>query len=87
MAEIIDIAEIRAARRPARAGHHDRQHLERAVELMKQSLADTADDLQHAAPGEQIELLNRAEKLVAMIRYAIRMLGEPNTALSRPEAR
>jgi len=86
MAEIIDIAEIRAARRPARAGHHDRQHLERAVELMKESLADTAGDLRHAAPGEQLELLSRVEKLAAMIRYALRMLGEPNAAQSSPQA-
>lgn len=80
MGELIYIREFRAARRPGRV--HNREHLERAVAILKDNLAATAEQLREAAPAEQSELLDRVEKLAAMIRYGYRMLGEPGGASS-----
>jgi hypothetical protein len=80
MAEIIDFAEIREARRKARAGIPERESLERAVQLMRTNLAAVAAELADAPRGEQAELLTRIERLAAMIRYGMRMLGDPNDA-------
>jgi hypothetical protein len=76
MAEIIDFAEIRAARRKARARAPEREHLERALQLMRQNLALVAARLADAPRDDHAELLTRIERLAAMIRYGMRMLGE-----------
>ena len=73
MAEIIDFAEAQAERRRARPPTHE--DLERAVEVLKASLATAAQALVDAAPEEQSELLTRVERLAAMVRYGLRMLG------------
>lgn len=86
MAEIIDFAEVRAARRKARARGPERESLERAVQLMRENLAAVAAQLAVAPHQEQAELLTRVERLAALIRYGMRMLGdaeEPAPALSR----
>jgi hypothetical protein len=77
MAEIIDFAEIQEARRKARAGIPQREHLERAVQVMRTNLAAVAAELADAPREEQAELLTRIERLAAMIRYGMRMLGDP----------
>lgn len=77
MAEIIDFAEIQAARRKARARIPERENLERAVQLMRENLAVVAAQLAEAPHEEQSELLTRVERLTAMIRYGMRMLGDP----------
>jgi uncharacterized membrane-anchored protein len=77
MAEIIDFAEIQEARRKARAGIPERENLERAVQVMRTNLADVAAELADAPREEQAELLTRIERLAAMIRYGMRMLGDP----------
>jgi uncharacterized membrane-anchored protein len=85
MAEIIDFAEIREARRKARAGVPERENLERALQLMRENLATVAAALADAPREEQAELLTRVERLAAMIRYGMRMLGDPTDAgLDRP---
>jgi len=77
MAEIIDFAEIHEARRKARAGIPERENLERAVQLLRENLAAAAAELAADAPREeQAKLLTRIERLAAMIRYGLRMLGE-----------
>ena len=76
MAEIIDFAEIQEARRKARARVPQREHLERAVQLMRENLAAVAAELADAPRDEQPELLTRVERLAAMIRYGMRMLGD-----------
>jgi hypothetical protein len=76
MAEIIDLAEIQAQRRKQRARAPRREHLERAVQILKANLAATATMLVDAPPADQDELLSRVERLSAMIRYGIAMLGE-----------
>ena len=76
MAEIIDFAEILAARRKSRARVPEREHLERAVQLMRENLAAVAAELADAPRDERAELLTRVERLAAMIRYGMRMLGE-----------
>ena len=73
MAEIIDFAEALAERRRSRPPTHE--DLVRAVEVLKASLAATAQALVEALPAEQVELLNRIERLAAMVRYGLRMLG------------
>ncbi len=76
MAEIIDFAEIQAARRKARARIPERENLERAVQLMRENLAVAAAEMAHAPRDQQAELLTRVERLAALIRYGMRMLGE-----------
>jgi hypothetical protein len=73
MAEIIDFAEALEERRRSRPPTHE--DLVRAVEVLKASLAATAQALVEAPPAEQAELLNRIERLAAMVRYGLRMLG------------
>ncbi len=74
MAEIIYLREFRGERRRIRVAQ--RENLERAVQLLAENLADAAEQLAAAAPSEQSELLDRVEKLAALIRYGRRMLGE-----------
>ena len=73
MAEIIDFAEAQAERRRSRACAHEQ--LEHAVAVLKASLATTAQMLVDAPAQEQHELLTRVERLAAMVRYGLRMLG------------
>jgi len=80
MAEIIDFAEIQAARRRAHGRGPKRENLERAVQLMRENLAAGAAELADAPRAEQGELLTRIERLVALIRYGMRMLGETTDA-------
>ena len=85
MAEIIKFAEIQEARRKARARGPERENLERAIQVMRENLAAVAVELVHAPRFEQAELLTRVERLVAMIRYGMRMLGETaDTGLDGP---
>jgi hypothetical protein len=76
MAQIIRFSEIQAARQRGERQARDRESLERAVALLKASLAAAAERLQEARALEQAELLERVERLVAMIRYGLKMLGE-----------
>jgi hypothetical protein len=76
MAEIIDLAEILAQRRKSRSRAPRREHLVRAVQILKTNLAATATMLVDAPPADQEELLARVERLSAMIRYGIGMLGD-----------
>jgi hypothetical protein len=82
MAEIVDFEEIQQARRKARARIPERENLERAVQLMRENLAVVAAELADAPRDEQLELLTRVERLAAMIRYGMRMLGESDNARS-----
>lgn len=76
MARIIDFAEVRAARDRARTHAPDRAQLEQAVAVLRQSLAETAAQLADAPADAQPELLQRVERLVALVKYGMRMLGE-----------
>ena len=80
MAEIIDFAEIEEARRKARARIPERENLERAVQIMRENLAAVAAELAEAPRDQQAELLTRIERLAALIRYGMRMLGDPIVA-------
>lgn len=84
MAEIIQLSEFQQARRRAERRNGEQHSLERALALMRENLADAADDLREAPAAQQHELLNRIEQLTAMIRYGMRMLieaGEPGDAV------
>jgi hypothetical protein len=76
MAEIIQLWEFQQAPRRAERRSGDQQSLERALALMRDNLADAADDLREAPVAMQSELLNRIEHLTAMIRYGMRMLSD-----------
>jgi hypothetical protein len=76
MAEIIQLWEFQQARRRTARRNDEQQNLERALALMRDNLADAADDLREAPPSQRAELLNRIEQLTAMIRYGMRMLSE-----------
>lgn len=87
MAEIIDFSEIQAQRRKPRSRALQREHLERAVQILKANLAATATMLVDAAPGDHEELLSRVERLTAMIRYGVAMLRDGSEpGLDPPDA-
>jgi len=60
----------------ARSNARDRESLQRAVDIIKQNLHATAVEIVDAPAHQQTELLDRAEKFIALIRYGMRMLGE-----------
>ncbi len=76
MAEVIHIREFLRQRARSRARVRDLESLGRAVEILKHNLRDVAQELVEAPAAEQTEILERAERLVAMIRYGLRMMGE-----------
>jgi len=76
MAQIIRLDEIAAARDRDRRQLRDRASLEGAVTVLKENLAAAATQLCDAAPAEQGELLTRIERLTALIRYGVRMMGD-----------
>jgi hypothetical protein len=76
MGEVIHIREVLRRRDIAKSHARDRESLGRAVEILKQSLQTITDQIVVATAIEQPELLDQAEKLIAMIRYGMRMLGE-----------
>jgi len=75
VAEIIEIRAVRAARARARR-RADHQSLAEAVALMRENLAAVAGLMCTAPESAQLELLERAEKLTAMIRYGMRMMED-----------
>ncbi len=77
MAQIIDFAEIRGAREAQRAAGDERRSLEQAVETIRLNLAHVVDRLKDATEIERVELLNRMDKLGAMLRYGIKLLDGP----------
>lgn len=80
MAEIIHIREYQAARDRARSRASDQASLEQAGAIMRENLAATAARLAIAPPHERPELLDRVEKLAAMVRYAIRMMDDAGSS-------
>jgi hypothetical protein len=75
VAQIIDFAEIRGAREAQRSAGEERRALEEAVETIRLNLAWVVDRLKDAEAEERGELLNRMEKLAAMLRYGMLLLG------------
>jgi hypothetical protein len=80
MGELIYIRELALRRDIGRSRDRrqarERESLERAVQIFKQNLHATAVDIVDAPAHEQADLLDRAEKFIALIRYGMRMLGE-----------
>jgi hypothetical protein len=76
MAEVIHIRDLQAARERSHRRASDQQSIERALVLMRESLASAAEELKSAPAGEQPELLDRIEKLSGMIRFGLLMAGE-----------
>ncbi len=75
MAQIIDFAEIRGAREAQRSAGEERRALEEAVETIRLNLAFVVERLKDAGLEERGELLNRMEKLAAMLRYGMLLLS------------
>ena len=75
MAEIIDFAEIQATRAQQRH-RRERESLAQAVELIRINLIAVANRLGDAPMTERLELLDRLDKLSAIMRYGIRLLGD-----------
>lgn len=82
MAEIIELREIQAARARARRRGADHQSLVKAVALMRDNLAAVAELMRSAPEAAQPELLERVEKLAAMLRYGMRMMEEVSDGLA-----
>ncbi len=75
MGEVIYLREFEKARERAARRASTHRDLDIAVAVMRDNLAAVAEQLRCAPPHEQPELLDRVEKLAAMIRYGMRMLG------------
>jgi hypothetical protein len=86
MAEIIQLREIQAARERTQRRLVEHRNLERAVGMIRKSLVVAAERLERAPAGEQEELIDRIEKLAAMVRYGIHLLGE-NAAAHSPSSK
>ena len=85
MGELIHIREIALRREIAKSRARDHESVARAVDVLKQNLHATAVEIVDAPAYEQADLLDRAEKFIALIRYGMRMLGddgEPEPQLS-----
>jgi hypothetical protein len=77
MGELIRLEEIDRARARRRVRAAEREHLERAVAVLRDKLAAAAVALRDERdPARQAEILTRVERLTAMVRYGMRMLGE-----------
>jgi hypothetical protein len=76
MGELIHIREKALRRDIARSHARDHDSLRRAVDLIKRNLHATAVEIVDAPAPAQPQLLDRAEKFIALIRYGMRMLGE-----------
>jgi len=80
MGELIYIRELALRRDIARSRDRrqasERESLARAVDILKQNLHATAVEIVDAPGYEQTDLLDRAEKFIALIRYGMRMLGD-----------
>jgi hypothetical protein len=76
MGEIIEIFEYQAARHRAARRDCELQSLDRALAIMRENLAVAADDLRDAPAALQPELLDRIERLTALVRYGMRMMDD-----------
>jgi hypothetical protein len=76
MGEIIQFKDLQAARDRASRRADDHQNIERAVMIMRDNLASVAEQMRNAPADQQMELLERVEKLAGMIRYGMIMLGD-----------
>jgi hypothetical protein len=80
MGELIYIREM-ALRRDIgksrdRRQARERESLARAVQILKENLHATSVEIVDAPSYEQADLLERAEKFIALIRYGMRILGD-----------
>ena len=80
MGELIHIRERAIRRDIARRNARDRESLLRAVDLLKRNLHATSVEIVDAPAHDQTDLLDRAEKFIALIRYGMRMLGDDDEA-------
>lgn len=74
MGKLIDLAEVRRAR-GRRAADHERQVLERAVELIELNLALARARMAEARGSGRLELMGRTRKLEDVLDYARGMLA------------
>jgi hypothetical protein len=88
MGEIIQLLDIISARRRSAESAARRDCLERALDVMRGNVISVLTMLKQAPAPERLELLERAEKLIALLQYGTRMLDEePNFAASGPAVR
>ncbi|MGH7917240.1 MAG: hypothetical protein ACREQE_07205 [Candidatus Binataceae bacterium] len=81
MGEIIQLRERQQAREREQHRARGARSLDRAVALLRDNLAVAAGQLRDASPSERPELLERVERLTALVRYGMRM-----TEVEHPEA-
>lgn len=80
MAEIIQLREFQVARHRAQRRLSQQRSLVHAVAVLRDNLATAAQLLKDAPAIEQPGLLDAVERLTALIRYGMRMIGEPGAA-------
>ncbi len=78
MGEVISIREALREIRQRRERVSERESLERAVAIMKANLRAAIGELATAPQADKSEMLERIERLIEMVRYGLRMLGEPH---------
>ncbi len=78
MGEVISIREILREIRQRRERASERESLERAVGIMKANLRAAIGELATVSQADKPETLERTERLIEMVRYGLRILGEPH---------
>jgi hypothetical protein len=75
MGEVVNLRAIIREREIARGRSRDRDNIQLAIGHFARNLEAIARQLLDAPAQEQPELIERAERLLAMIRYARNLLG------------
>ncbi|MGH8011791.1 MAG: hypothetical protein ACREQ4_04745 [Candidatus Binataceae bacterium] len=82
MGELIQLRERQLARECNRRRALGTRSLDRAVAILTDNLATAAAELRDAPPSERPELLERVERLAALVRYGMRMTEADTAAAS-----
>jgi hypothetical protein len=88
MGEIIQLPDIISVRRRMAQSLARRENLECALEIIRLNVISVLTMLKGASPSERVELLERAERLIALLQYGTRILDEEPICTPRaPRAR
>jgi hypothetical protein len=76
MGEIIQLPDVINARRRLAESAVRRQSLERALEIIRLNVVSVLTILKEAPACERAELLQRAERLIGLLRYGTRVFDD-----------
>jgi hypothetical protein len=76
MGEIIQLPDVINARRRLAESAARRENLERALEIIRLNVISVLTILKGAPAPERVELLQRAERLIALLQYGTRIFDD-----------